>query len=139
MQRTRKLQDTGHSNITSKLIKPMTVGFGVGITAILFLLIIFSIVLSIRDIPQQFITPLAVIAAALGAFFAAYTSGRIIRRKGMLLGFIQGICIFVVVFLAGLSIPGEGVGGLTIIKLIALCLSGVIGSVMGVNYHKKKK
>ena len=62
----------------------------------------FALVLTLQDIPQGIILPLAIGAMGVGTFLGGYVSARIVGQKGLLCGFLTGLLYYLV--LTGISL-----------------------------------
>ena len=117
-------------------LRPVLVGVAVGLIGCIGLLMLMALIVQSVDVPRAAILPLAIAAAAIGAFLAGLTAAAIAGQKGLLLGAVCGFVLWLLILLAGVA-RYEGVsGGNALIKLAALLLSGGIGGVLGVNMRK---
>ena len=117
-------------------LRPVLVGVAVGLIGCIGLLMLMALIVQSVDVPRAAILPLAIAAAAIGAFLAGLTAAAIAGQKGLLLGAVCGLVLWLLILLAGVA-RYEGVsGGNALIKLAALLLSGGIGGVLGVNMRK---
>ena len=104
---------------------------GAAVTALL--LLGFSAVLTVRDIPHSAAEPMALAAAVLGCMAAGFLCARLSGRGGLLHGLLCGLVVFVIVCGAGMAALGGSPGWLLGIKLVIFLLSGAIGGVLGIN------
>lgn len=117
-------------------LRPVLVGVAVGLIGCIGLLMLMALVVQSVDVPRAVILPLALAAAAIGALLAGLTAAAIAKQKGLLLGAVCGLVLWLLILLAGVA-RYEGVsGGNALIKFAALLLSGGIGGVLGVNMRK---
>ncbi len=118
-------------------LRPVLVGVAVGLIGCIGLLMLMALVVQSVDVPRAAILPLAIGAAAIGAFLAGLTAAAIAKQKGLLLGAVCGLVLWLLILLAGVArytgVSGEG----AVLKLAALVLSGGIGGVLGVNLRKR--
>lgn len=118
-------------------LRPVLVGVAVGLIGCIGLLMLMALIVQSVDVPRAAILPLAIAAAAIGAFLAGLTAAAIAGQKGLLLGAVCGLVLWLLILLAGVA-RYEGVsGGSALIKLAALLLSGGIGGVLGVNMRRR--
>lgn len=89
------------------------------------------------DVPRAAIMPLAIAAAAIGAFLAGLTAAAVAGQRGLLFGAVCGLLLWLLILLAGVARYTGVSGGNALIKLAALVLSGSIGGVLGVNLRKR--
>ena len=118
-------------------LRPALVGVSVGIIGCVGLLMLMAMVVQSADVPRAAILPLAIAAAAIGAFLAGLTAAAMAGQKGLLMGAACGLALWLLILLAGVA-RYTGVSGTSaLIKLAALVLCGGIGGVLGVNMRKR--
>ena len=127
-----KNQDRTPSILQSK-VKPILLGLCIGVLAVTLLLLTMAFVIRSVDVPRGVITPLAVIAAGVGAFAAGLTAALAARRNGLLLGAVCGLLLFLIILLAGSLRSGGVDGSFAAVKAAVLTVAGAIGGVLGVN------
>ncbi|GAA6514120.1 TIGR04086 family membrane protein [Merdimmobilis hominis] len=120
-----------------KFVRPLLVGCGVGAAVCAVILMALALAMSIKDLPQSLVEPLAVFAVALGAFCGGFCSAKIVREKGLLLGICCGAVLFCV--LAFFGVGGEGFGTAGLIRLAVIPLCGGVGGILGVNTRSRRK
>ncbi len=120
-----------------KFVRPLLVGCGVGAAVGAVVLMALAMAISIKDMPQSLVEPLAVFAIALGGFCGGFFSARIARGKGLLLGICCGTILFCVLALFGVGREGLGMAGL--IRLIVILLCSGAGGVLGVNIRSRRR
>lgn len=125
-----------NSSLTAK-VKPIIFGISGGALICALALLLFSLIISMNNIPQSAVTPLATTAASVGAFFGGLMTARMIRVKGALFGAITGFVLFAVLFIVSVSAAGETLGMATLIKLISMPVAGALGGILGVNLRKR--
>ena len=69
-----------------RFIRPVTYGLLFGVGACMLLLVLMSVVMTFRDVPQPAITLIATLAFVLGGLVAGFVSASFAREKGMLIG-----------------------------------------------------
>ena len=98
-------------------LRPVLVGVAVGLIGCIALLMLMALIVQSVDVPRAAILPLAIIAAAIGAFLAGLTAAAIAKQKGLLLGAVCGLVLWLLILLAGVA-RYEGVsGGNAVVKL----------------------
>ena len=122
-----------------RFIRPITYGILCGATECFLLLIIMSILMSFKDIPQSAVSLISTLTFVCGGFVAGLAASSFSREKGMFLGLCCGLCLFLVLSLASLAVDGSGFGMVALTKLIAVLFAAAIGGVIGVNRKKKFK
>ena len=94
---------------------------------------------SSKHIPQSVIPLIALIAAAVSAFFSGYVAAKRSRERGLLLGTLAGLLLFFLIFVSGLILVDEPITAATVTKLMIMMISGAIGGVAAVNKKSKIK
>lgn len=117
-------------------LRPALVGVAVGIIGCIGLLMLMALIVQSVDVPRAAILPLAITAAAIGAFLAGLTAAAIAKQNGLLLGAVCGLVLFLLILLAGVARYAGVNGGNAVLKLAILLLCGSIGGVLGVNLRK---
>lgn len=114
-------------------------GILLGSITIIILLLLFSTVLLISGtLPHDILVWLDLSACGLGCYIAGYTASRITKHNGLLSGALCGICMFLILLLAGF-IYGGNLTYMILFKLMITLLMSVIGAVKGVNKKEKIK
>ena len=104
----------------------------------LLLLSMFSIVMTIRDLPSVVILLLACVSIAGGAFVGGMVAARLIRNRGLLTGAVTGLTFFLILYLTGLIMHQAGMDVWLLVKVAVAMLAGGIGGITGVNMRKRR-
>ena len=120
-----------------RFIRPLLIGVAVGILVCTLLLLLMAAVIQRVDVPRGAALPLAVVAAAVGAFAGGLTAALISRQRGLLLGAISGLVLFLLVLLAGLARYAAVDGPTALLKAVVLVVAGAVGGVLGVNRRRR--
>ena len=126
-----------NQSLFSLWVRPILLGVAVGVLCCTLLLLLMALVVQTVDVPRGAALPMAIAAAAVGAFAAGLTAALISRRRGLLLGAVSGLVLFLVVLLAGFARYTAVDGGTAIIKLLGLMAAGGLGGVLGVNRRRR--
>lgn len=130
--------DVHNAGATAKrFVRPIAYGILSGAAACMVMLILMSVIMGLKDIPQSAVSLIATLTFVVGGFVAGYVSSVFSRERGMLMGLCCGLCLFIVLSLANLAIDGSGFGMVALTKLIAVLLSAALGGIIGVNKRKK--
>lgn len=122
----------------SKYVKAILIGAGVGTLVCAILLLIITFVLtSTKSLPDSILSTVALVIGVFGAFTGGYVSVRIAKCRGMLLGAVCGILMFLIVFLVGISNSTDAVGIAAAIKGVAMTCASSIGGIFAVNKKQK--
>lgn len=123
----------GKTSFWTKL-RNVLLGAAVGAAVCGLLLLLFAALITfMRMLPQAFTVPPALFAAAAGAFSAGACSGMLSRHYGLLYGLADALLLYMILFLCGQAIIGDGVTGFVFVKLGLMLLFGMLGGVLGVN------
>ena len=115
--------------------------FGAAIGAVVcaaFLFLFAFLFVAVKSIPQPMIQWLAMLCAALGALAAGYVATRIYGSKGLMLGFSAAMILFLMLTLIAFIISRDKFTYITLIRLLAMTLSGSIGGTLAANKRKRK-
>ena len=110
---------------------------GLGVSTILLLLTAIVIVKSGR-VPYAAIVPAAITVVCIGAFIGGYTAARIQKSKGLLLGAVGGVLLFLIFWAAGAAAGGVS-GVSTLLRLLLMTAAGAFGGVLGVNRRIRRR
>jgi len=120
-----------------KWLRPVVLGTVIGVLCCLAVLLIFALLMAMRDIPQAAVMPMAVIAGAVGAFIGGVLSARLAGSRGMVYGAACGALMYLLILIAGFSLLQNVNGLYAVIKLFAVVASAAVGGVYGVNSPKR--
>ncbi len=124
-------------SLTQQWLRPLLIGSAVGIVCCTVLLLVMAAAVSSVDIPRAATVPLAVVAAALGAFAAGLTAALVAGRHGLAVGAASGALLFVVILIAGFIRYAGVDGGYALLKAAVLIVMGGLGGVLGVNRRRR--
>ena len=118
--------------ILRQWLRPIGVGLCVGVIVGTLTLLLLALLFRSVEIPHGAAAPLAVTAAAVGAFGAGLTAARLARCRGLAVGALCGVGLFLILLVAGLIRHGDVAPAFALIKGAALTLSGGVGGLLGV-------
>lgn len=124
--------------IMLKRLRPVFIGTACGILCCLVALLLFALLMATCDIPQAAVTPMALIAAAVGAFFGGFVCARAAGSRGLIYGSACGGLMYLLILAAGFSILSDVHGWYALIKLLVVVIAAAIGGVYGVNFRRRK-
>lgn len=125
------------SAIIKRVLRPVVIGTVIGAGGCLLILLLMAAVMASSDIPKAAVTPMAVAAAAIGAFISGIVAARISREKGLMLGAVCGLLLYLLVMLAGFAVLREIRGAYAVVKLAVMIGCAALGGVLGVNMGKR--
>ena len=127
-------KDKTFSLVLFTILKAAVIGMGLSAA----LLLLFSFLLSKKDIPFEVLPLFTSLLIIISSFLAGYIAAKKLKQRGMAVGAGCGALIFLVIALFSLM-KSSSVGTLALIKLALSVISGSIGGVLGVNSKKKLK
>lgn len=119
-------------------LRPLLIGVAVGVIACIALLLLMAAVVRSVDVPSRATMPMAVAAAAGGAFLSGLTAAHLAGRRGLLFGALCGAMLFLLILIAGFVRYSGVSGGFTAVKLLVLTAAGAVGGVLGVGRKKRR-
>lgn len=125
------------SAIIKRVLRPVVIGTVIGAGGCLLILLLMAAVMASSDIPKAAVTPMAVAAAAIGAFISGIVAARISPEKGLMLGAVCGLLLYLLVMLAGFAVLREIRGAYAVVKLAVMIGCAALGGVLGVNMGKR--
>ena len=120
-----------------RMEKPVLIGVAVGAVGCLVLLLVFAAILAAQDIPQAAVTPMAVAAAAIGAFVGGFVAARIAKTRGILFGALCGLILYLLVMASGFAVLRDIRGTYAVVKLALMVVSAAVGGILGVNFRRR--
>lgn len=115
----------------------MLIGVAAGAVGCLVLLLVFAAILAAQDIPQAAVTPMAVAAAAIGAFVGGFVAARIAKTRGILFGALCGLILYLLVMASGFAVLRDIRGTYAVVKLALMVVSAAVGGILGVNFRRR--
>lgn len=125
------------STLVSKWVRPLLFGLVAGLLGCAGLLVLCAAIMAMQDIPQMAVTPLAVVAAAVGSVIGGFTCARITRSRGLLGGAACGVLLYFLIMIMGFSVLQDIRGWYALIKLLVMVIGGAVGGVLGVNKRRR--
>ena len=123
---------TQTNSILRQWLRPIGVGLCVGVIVGTLMLLLLALLFRSVELPRGAATPLAVTAAAVGAFGAGLTAALTARCRGLALGTLCGVGLFLILLIVGLIRNGDLSPGFALVKAATLTLSGGVGGIVGV-------
>ncbi len=120
-----------------RFFRPVAYGIVAGTVACFLLLILMSVVMQFRDLPQVLVTFVATLTFVLGGLVSGYVSAAFSRERGMLVGVCCGVCMFLLLAFTNLTVNGPDFCAVALTKLAAVLFASALGGVIGVNKRKK--
>ncbi len=138
MKGKAKQRSVGKSNNATNNMTTMLKAVTFGLLATTVVLLLFSFLMCKKDVPFMLLNPFSAGLLMLGSFISGYLAARRIRERGMMVGALCGLMIFLLLMLASFMNKFD-VGLIALLKLIIAVVSGAIGGIIGVNAKFKRK
>lgn len=119
------------------LIKYVLIGVGAALLLCIVFSLLSALALTLADLPQKAILPISMAIIGISAFIGSFVAGKMLHKKGLILGLLVGALLFVLVFIGGFFIPDESIGSTVIGKLLLCLIPSLLGAVLGVNTRAK--
>lgn len=131
--RVRK-EETGNWR---SLAKTVAVSAAIGLVTSAALLFLAAALMTVWDLPEGAVSPIAVSALGIGAWVAGLLAAKRTGKNGMAVGALCGCLLFGLALIAGLSVFGKVQIGFTLFKLAVSVLCGAIGGILGVGGKRR--
>ncbi len=120
-----------------RVVRPIAWGVGIGLVVCTALLMIAAAIMTGVSLPSAAVTPIAWGIAAVSAFFGGFFAARISRERGLLLGAVCGLVVFLLTAAIGLTVSQEVNGSAMLLKAALMLGAGAVGGIVGVNVKHK--
>ena len=102
------------------------------------MLMIFSLVMTLNDLPTGVVQLFACISIGIGALAGGFMSSRLYRNNGLILGVITGLMFFAILLITGVITHQVGFNAYLLIKFALTLVCGGAGGITGVNLRRKR-
>ena len=133
----RKRETAVQLSPAAELIKYVLVGVGAALILCILFSLLSALALTLADLPQKAILPISMAVIGISAFIGSFIAGKMLHKKGLVLGALVGALLFALIFIGGLFIPDENLGSTVIGKLLLCLIPSLLGAVLGVNTRAK--
>ena len=120
-----------------QLLRCSAIGAAVGCLCCVLLSLLAALVLTLGDLPHGAILPGSMSIIGLSFLIGGLVAGRILHRRGLLLGACTGAIGLLLLLSAAFFVPDEQIGATLPLKALLTVLPAIIGAVIGVNLRKK--
>ena len=118
-------------------VKLIMIGSAISIAVVLLLTcLICGVLLLTTGVQSELLPYIMLIADAVGSFIGAYCCAALNKSYGLVSGFLCGFIVFVLFFAVGVS-TGDSISLLTLYRLLALTVFGMLGGIKGVNKKER--
>lgn len=119
--------------------KHILIGVLSGAAVSLLSMVLCAVVLTMKDFSPSIATPLANVALAVGAFVSGIVCTLMHKSKGLILGSISGLVLFMVVTIIALFVNSGDITFNTLLRFVFMLILSAAGGVIGVNKSAKHK
>ncbi len=127
------------TNDKNNSVKTMLISILIGLGVTFGLLLIFSLLLTIFDLPESVSIILSSVAIIAGAFGCGFSTGYINRKKGLIAGLTSGASFYVIIAIIAVAVTGSGLSTLFLIRLVLSVIFSAIGGIVGLNKALSRK
>lgn len=110
-----------------------------GVMLILMLFLSSFFVLKMKSLSQTAVFAAAIISSCISAFLAGFLASRILKARGIIVGALSALLLFIIVLLAGTIISSDSINLDTLMRFAAMLLSGSFGGILGVNRRPRRR
>ena len=101
-------------------------------------LLVVSIILTYTDVSENIITVSVIVISALSILIGSIISAVNIKKNGIINGALVGFIYMITIYLlSSIFIAGFNVNMQSIIMIVVSIFAGMLGGIIGVNFHKK--
>ena len=129
---------SGMMNDNKRSVKAVLIGTAISLLLTVMLTCVFSFIIKLMPVVSYGIIDYVLIGlSGLSILIGSYTASVMTKSKGMMIGSLCALIVFVVLTISGMSIPDNDIGILTVIRVVAYLVCGVVGGIAGVNRKEK--
>ncbi len=133
----RKNKKETAANPILHILRPVIIGTLLGAVFCMLLLVGAALIMaSSGRLPQSAVPMITIAVSGISAFLGGFVTAKIAKARGLLLGVCTGLILFLLEFLAGLSVVGGEADLAVLTKGAVMMLSGAIGGVLAVMRQK---
>ena len=116
-----------------------SIGLSIGILTTIFLMGIFSFVLTLFDFNETTVNVLGVVSLVVGSFIGSFYIGNKLKRRGLLIGVIIGFINLFLVEMLSLMFGKFDFNLLFLVKILLVLFSSLAGGIYAVNKVAKRR
>ncbi len=130
----------GASGSVGRCMKYLFIGCiaGLGLCAALLAACAFLFVV-LQKVPSQAVQAVSIGIAAASAMFAGFLAARLCKSRGMVMGLLCGLVLFVCVLVSSICAGGGAFTVSAVLRFLLMLAGGAFGGVLAVNRRKKVK
>lgn len=129
---------SGMMNDNKRSVKAVLIGTAISLLLTVMLTCVFAFIIKLMPVvPYGIIDYVLIGLSGLSILIGSYTASVMTKSKGMMIGSLCALIVFAVLTISGMSIPDNDIGILTVIRVVAYLVCGVVGGIAGVNRKEK--
>lgn len=129
---------SGMMNDNKRSVKAVLIGTAISLLLTVMLTCVFAFIIKLMPVvPYGIIDYVLIGLSGLSILIGSYTASVMTKSKGMMIGSLCALIVFVVLTISGMSIPDNDIGILTVIRVVTYLVCGVVGGIAGVNRKEK--
>ncbi len=121
-----------------RIFRPLAIGVAVGAAACVLALLLMAALMASGVFPVKAVSPLALIAASIGAFAGGFAAARVSRERGLLYGAGIGGLLFLLTAAAGFAVLPDQASTLLLAKAALMIGIGALGGILGINGKRRR-
>lgn len=129
-------QNTEEAITPKRYLKAFLFGTVVGVVLLTVIGLIFALAYTMVDLPDGVLIGMMLVASAGSGMGSGYVAARLIGRKGLIIGGMNGILLSLTFFLLGIAFFGIELTLIQGIKTVLIIFFSVCGGIFGVNNKK---
>lgn len=112
-----------------------------GAAVICTILLVISALLFTKGkvIPYAIISQFVMLISAIATFFGGFLTAKVAKTKGLALGAITGLAMFIIVAICSVLVFDEPFTSTALLRALLLVISAALGGVIGINKKKKRR
>ena len=127
-------------SVSTELSKPtvFAIGLGIAVVTLAAAVLLFSLLMTLIDIPKHYAFPLSSVALGIGSFVGSRFVAKRLMEKGYLCGIAIGVLLFLIATIIAIIVNGAGFSALTPLRLAISVLMGMLGGISGINTKSRR-
>lgn len=131
-----KVENVSKTSIKGNTVK-ILIGSGIAFIISFILLLIISAVLTYTNVSENIITVSVIVISALSILIGSIISAVNINKNGIINGALVGAIYMITIYLlSSILVSGFEMNMQSAIMIGTSILAGMIGGIIGVNFHK---
>lgn len=132
----KKIENETKGKFNGNIIK-ILLGSGIAFLISLVLLLAISIILTYTNVSESIITVSVIVISALSILIGSIISALNINKNGIVNGALVGAIYMITIYLlSSIFVSGFEMNMQSAIMIIVSIFAGMIGGIIGVNFHK---